>query len=402
MKGLPRSKLRCATWSQLSSAFRVPFTTTKEHHVLLVSEPSIGESEKAALAAVIDSNWITMGGRVEAFEHAFAKGYRANDAVAVSSCTAGLHLVMQALDIGPGDEVLVPSMSFVATANCVLYTEATPVFVDVVSLELPLIDLADANRKLTRRTRAVIVMHYAGYMVDADAWRCFANRNGLCLIEDSAHAVGPERGPVFGDAAVFSFYGNKNMTTAEGGMVIAPDSRVEERIRRARGHGMTSGTAERLHNGIPTYDVTMLGFNYRMTELNAAIGLVQLERLQEWNRKREDLTRTYRRYLSRYCPLVSMPFPEPHPSTHHILPVLLPPTADRTTVMLRMRDWGIQTTFHYPPIHHFSYYRDRFPGVRLPVTEAFAARELTLPLHPKLTEEQVETVVSSLAAALFP
>ena len=369
--------------------------------MLLVSEPSIGESEKTALADVIDSNWITMGGRVEAFERAFARDYGVSDAVAVNSCTAGLHLALDALDIGPGDEVLVPSMSFVATANCVLYTGATPVFVDVVSTELPLIDLADANRKLTRRTRAVIVMHYAGYMVDADAWRRFANRNNLHLIEDSAHAVGSERGPVFGDAAVFSFYGNKNMTTAEGGMVIALNGQVEERIRRSRGHGMTSGTAERLHSRTPTYDVTMLGFNYRMTELNAAIGLVQLKRLPEWNRKRQDLTRIYRRHLSRYCPAVLLPFPEPRPSTHHILPVLLPASADRAAVMLRLRDAGIQTTFHYPPIHHLSYYRDRFPGVCLPATEAFAAGELTLPLHPKLTEEQVEQVVGFLAAALI-
>jgi dTDP-4-amino-4,6-dideoxygalactose transaminase len=368
--------------------------------MLLVSEPTVGVGEKLALAEVIDSNWITMGGRVEAFERAFSAQHQAEDAVAVNSCTAGLHLALQALGIGPGDEVLVPSLSFVATANCALYCGATPVFVDVEAADLPLISLNDATARLSPRTRAVIVMHYAGYMVDAQAWRSFADAHGLFLIEDSAHAVGPGRGPVFGDVAAFSFYGNKNMTTAEGGMVIAPDPDLLERVRRARGHGMTSGTAERLHSRVPTYDVTMLGFNYRMTELNAAIGLVQLRQLDAWNAQRERLTRAYRRHLSRRCPDVSVPFPVPLASTYHILPALLPAHADRAVVMDRMRSAGIQTTFHYPPIHQLSYYRDRFPAVVLPHTEAFAARELTLPLHPRLSEPQVEEIVGSLVAAL--
>jgi dTDP-4-amino-4,6-dideoxygalactose transaminase len=368
--------------------------------MLLVSEPNVGNDEKSALTEVIDSNWITMGGQVEAFERAFAEKHQAAAAVAVNSCTAGLHAALQALGIGPGDEVLVPSLSFVATANCVLYVGATPVFVDIETIDLPLISLEDAAAKITERTRAVIIMHYAGYMADGIAWRHFADRHRLALVEDSAHAVGLVRGPVFGDAAVFSFYGNKNMTTAEGGMVIAPDPAIGRAIRGARGHGMTSGTAERLHSRQPTYDVTMLGFNYRMSELNAAVGLVQLRRLDSWNRQRERIARAYRRRLSQQCPTVVVPFPEPRPSAFHILPVLLPEAADRGAVMERMRDAGIQTTFHYPPIHKLSYYRDRFPASDLARTEAFAQRELTLPLHPKLTELDVEQVAGSLAAAL--
>lgn len=368
--------------------------------MLLVSEPSIGSEEKLALAEVIDSNWITMGRRVEAFERAFAEVHGASDAVAVNSCTAGLHLALEGVGAGPGDEVLVPSLSFVATANCALYTGATPVFVDVEAADRPLIDLDDAARKVTPRTKAVIIMHYAGYTAERARWRAFADRNGLALIEDSAHAVGPGRGSVFGDVGVFSFYGNKNMTTAEGGMVIAPDADLLQRIRRARGHGMTSGTAERLHSREPSYDVTMLGFNYRMTELNAAIGLVQLRHLEEWNGRREKLTRAYRRQLSWHCPTVAVPFSELRASTYHILPALLPEGTDRGAVMSRLRDDGIQTTFHYPPIHRLSYYRERFPSVSLPKTDAFAARELTLPLHPKMTELQVEQVAGALAAAL--
>ena len=165
--------------------------------MLLVAEPSLGEDEKAALAEVVDSGWITMGDRVRSFERAFADEHHAADAVAVSSCTAGLHLAMQALEIGPGDEVLVPSLTFLATVNSVLYAGATPVFIDVESLDEPLISCADAAAKCTARTKAVVVMHYAGYLADGDVWRDFANTRGLHLIEDAAHAAGLDRPSVF-------------------------------------------------------------------------------------------------------------------------------------------------------------------------------------------------------------
>ena len=222
--------------------------------MLLVSDISVGDDEKNALAKVIDSQWLTMGNRVRAFELAFAAVHNVDDAVAVSSCTAGLHLALAAMEIGPGDEVLVPSLSFVATANAVVYAGATPVFVDVQSLNAPLISLADAAAKLTPKTRAVIVMHYAGHLVDGAAWCEFARQHGLVLIEDSAHAVGAGRLPIFGDLAVFSFYGNKNMTTAEGGMVVARRPEVLARVRLARSHGMTTSAVDRLL-GHAMYDV---------------------------------------------------------------------------------------------------------------------------------------------------
>jgi dTDP-4-amino-4,6-dideoxygalactose transaminase len=368
--------------------------------MLLVSEPSLGDEEKAALADVVDSGWITMGDRVRVFEQAFAKEHRVADAVAVSSCTAGLHLVMQALGIGPGDEVLVPSLSFVATANSVLYVGATPRFVDIEALDVPLISCADAVAKCTARTKAVIVMHYAGYLVDGAAWRDFACDRGLLLIEDAAHAAGLDRPGIFGDAAVFSFFGNKNMTTAEGGMIVASDSDMLERMRQMRSHGMTSTTVQRLCGRAATYDVTMLGYNYRMDELRAAVGLVQLRSLGRWNEKRRALTRVYQRLLAAHCPEVLLPFTQPRASSYHILPVLLPKNVDRQIVADRMREMGVQTSVHYPPIHGFSWYQDRFPSIHLPLTEEFSRRELTLPLHPKLDEGQMDTVVRALAAAL--
>lgn len=373
--------------------------------MLLVSEPNLGDDEKAALAEVIESNWITMGERVRAFELAFAEAHGAMDAVAVNSCTAGLHLALEALGIGPGDEVLVPSLSFVATANCVLYCGATPVFVDIESLDEPVLARSEAADKCNSRTRAVVVMHYAGAVVDGPAWRDFADRRGLALIEDSAHAVGAERGEIFGDAAVFSFYGNKNMTTGEGGMVIAPDPDVMDRVRHARGHGLTSSTIQRLAQRAAMYDVTMLGYNYRMTELSAAIGLVQLRKLPAWNSKRGSLTAAYRAVMERLCPEVIIPFSgqrnsSQRKSSHHILPAILPCGANPMAAMAALRDDGIQTSMHYPPIHSLAFYKERFPGVRLPLTEDFAARELTLPLHPKMEPSDVECVVGSLARHL--
>ena len=219
------------------------------------------------------------------------------EAVAVNSCTAGLHLCLKALGIGPGDEVLVPSLTFTATVNAIMYCGAQPVFVDIEDSETPHISLDKAQAACTENTKAVIVMHYGGYLAEMLAWRGFADRNGLYLIEDAAHA--PAVGDVgsFSDASAFSFFTNKNMTTSEGGMVMAKDPAVLQRVRGMRSHGMTSGTLDRHKGHAYSYDVTMLGYNYRMAELNAALGLVQLPRLTEWNARRKVLSDYYREIL---------------------------------------------------------------------------------------------------------
>ena len=368
--------------------------------MLLVAEPTLGEEEKAALAAVIDAGWITMGDRVRAFEKAFAETQGVPDSAAVSSATAGLHLALAALGVGPGDEVLVPAATFVATANVVLHVGATPVFVDIDDAALPLMSLEDAAAKLTGRTRAVILVDYAGYLPDRDRWRAFAQERGLLLIEDAAHAAGVAGAGTIGDAGVFSFYGNKNMTTAEGGAVITRDAAVLERVRNLRGHGMTTSTQQRLSGHASGYDVVAPGFNYRMDELRAAIGLVQLAKLPGWNATRKDLTDAYRARLAADCPEITVPFAEPRASAHHIMPVLLPAGVDRQRLADALRADGVQTSVHYAPLHHFTYYRERFPGVSLPRTEEFARRELTLPLHPKMDEADVATVTGALARAL--
>ena len=368
--------------------------------MLLVSEPILGTEEKAALAAVIESGWITMGDRVREFEQAFALLHQAEDSIAVGSCTAALHLILHALGLGPGDEVLVPSLTFVATANSVLYVGARPVFVDIESPEIPLMSLDEAEAKCTARTKAVILVHFGGYLADRDAWQAFARRKNLLLIEDAAHAPGITAAGTFGEAAAFSFYGNKNMTTGEGGAIIARDRLLRESVRLARSHGMTSGTRQRLDSRSPEYDVTMLGFNYRMDELRAAIGLAQLRKLTGWNDSRRRISLHYRQLIAEHCPSVIVPFANPWPSAHHLMPVVLPPGIGRQSVIDGLRNDGVQTTIHYPPVHRMTFYREICPGFALPRTDAFARRELTLPLHPRMTPATVELVVNSLAAAL--
>ena len=368
--------------------------------MLLVSEPVLGPDEEAAVAAVIQSGWVTMGDRVREFEQAFARLHGAEDSIAVSSCTAALHLILHALGIGRGDEVLVPSLTFVATANSVLYAGGRPVFVDVESPANPLMSLDEAEAKCTAKSKAVILVHFGGYLADRDAWRSFARRKGLLLIEDAAHAPGLPAAGTFGDAAAFSFYGNKNMTTAEGGAIIARDASLRETIRQARSHGMTSGTRQRLDSRSPDYDVTMLGFNYRMDELRAAVGLAQLKRLKEWNEVRRHLSRCYRQLIAERCPSVMVPFADAWPSAHHLMPVVLPIAISRQAVIDELRNRGIQTTVHYPPVHRLTFYNDLYPDSDLPRTEEFAGRELTLPLHPRMSPANVELVVDTLSAAV--
>ncbi len=363
-----------------------------------LAEPVLGREETQAVVDVLESGWITMGSKVVAFEKAFADLHHCPQALAVSTCTAALHLALRALGIGPRRKVLVPSMTFVATVAPVLYVGATPVFVDIVAPSIPHMDLEHAESLVDGDTAAVIIMHYGGYIIDVEPWRRFADKHGLALIEDAAHALaGKERWDV-ADAAVFSFFANKNITTAEGGILLAREQAVLDKARNLRGHAMTTGTLDRDKGHAFSYDVLDVGYNYRIDEIRAALGLAQLERLPQMQCKRKELLSLYRALLRNRGLERMLLFDDSWPCACHIMPVLLDEGQDREALMPRMRELGIQTSIHYPCVHKFTAYDGKYGGPPLPRTEAFARRELSLPLHPNLSREDVVRVVDGLLA----
>lgn len=365
-----------------------------------LSETILGKEEVNAVCAVIDSGWLTMGDQVMMFERSFAELHGVAEAVAVNSCTAALHLALRSLEIGPGDEVLVPSLSFVATTNAVLYVGASPVFVDIESLDQPHISVSEAEKKITVKTKAVIIMHYGGYVADMSKWRAFCDDFKITLIEDAAHSPAAEGVGQTSDASAFSFFSNKNMSTAEGGMLLSRDSEVIRKARRLRAHGMSSDTLTRHKGHAFSYDVNQLGYNYRMDEIRAAIGLAQLTKLKKWNTKRNEISKIYRELLENGRLGVRIPFDEKHNSTAHLMPIILPQRTERNKLMQSLKEDGIQSSIHYPPIHQFTYYREKFPNITLSITEEFCRRELTMPLHPLLTVDDVQYIVDALERAL--
>lgn len=372
-----------------------------------LSDINFDDVEKQVVLDVLESRWLSMGGITEAFESEFAAFTGARHCIAVTNATAALHLACLAVGLGPGDEVLLPSLTFVATANAVRYTGATPVFVDIESLSWLNISPRAIEASITERARAILVVHYAGFPCDMPAILEIAQRHGLRVIEDAAHAIGAQMNGralgTWGDIGCFSFFSNKNMTTGEGGMLATDDKSLAERLRILRSHGMTSLSWDRHRGHASTYDVVDLGYNYRIDELRSALGRAQLKKLPRGNARRRELTILYRELLAEFTPTVLIPFQEMRgASSYHIMPVLLPPRVDRFQFMEEMKARGIQTSIHYPPVHHFELYRQTTPAdcTDLTVTETAAAREVTLPLYPTMKDEQVEWVVQAVQESL--
>ncbi len=366
-------------------------------------ELELGEEEIRAVESVLRSRWLTMGDRIQEFERAFASFTGSRHAFAVSNCTAALHLANMALGIGPGDEVIVPSLTFVATANAIRYVGAKPVFAEVISETDWTISPTDIERKITPHTRAISVVHYAGFPCDMEAIRAIADKHGLAVIEDCAHSPGATLDNralgTLGDVGCFSFFSNKNMTTGEGGMIVTDRDDLAAAFRGLRSHGMTTMTLDRHKGHAFTYDVTALGYNYRMTEMHAAMGIEQLKRLPGWNALRSECVAWYREALAG-LPGIIVPFIKHRgTSAFHIMPILLPAGVERQAVMESLRARGIQTSIHYRPIHTFSAFANE-PAPGMDLTETIGARALTLPLFPAMTRAQVETVVAGLRAAL--
>jgi dTDP-4-amino-4,6-dideoxygalactose transaminase len=369
-----------------------------------LSDIDFGPEETAAVLNVLESRWLTMGGVTQAFESEFSAYVGVKHSLAVTNCTAALHMACLAIGLGPGDEVILPALTFVATANAVRYTGATPVFADVTS-ELNLNISPDSiEQHITSRTRAIIPVHYGGYPCDMPRIMEIARKHKLFVIEDDAHAIGSEldgrKLGNWGDIGCFSFFSNKNMTTGEGGMLTTNDDDFAEKLRLVRSHGMTSLTWDRHKGHAWSYDVVDLGYNYRIDEIRAALGRVQLGKLDVNNARRRSLTQQYRKALQNLTPEITVPFGN-HPgiSSAHIMPVLLPAGTDRTRFMESMKAHGIQTSIHYPPIHHFTAYQ-KITNSLLPITENLAEREVTLPLYPALSDADVVLVTKTILEVL--
>ena len=366
-----------------------------------------GPQEEAAVQQVLHGRWLSMGEETRKFEQEFADFIGAKYAIAVTNATAALHLACLVLGLKPGDEVVLPSLTFVATANAVRYVGAVPVFADIEGLDWLTISPTAIEGCITDRTRAVLVMHYAGYACDMPAIMEIARRHDLAVIEDSAHAIGSEldgrRLGTWGQIGCFSFFSNKNMTTGEGGMLTTDDDALAEHLRILRSHGMTSLTWDRHQGRAWSYDVVDLGYNYRIDEIRSALGRVQLRKVAANNQRREALTALYRDLLAELAPAVQLPFAGIRgTSCYHILPVLLPEGVDRIRFMETMKTRGVQTSIHYPPVHQFQAYRGAATSTRhaLPLTEVAASREVTLPLYPGMQDADVEWVVDSVKQAL--
>lgn len=370
---------------------------------MTLADTVIGDEEIEAVSRVLRSGWLSSGPEVAAFEAEFAAALGVSRATAVSSGTAALHLALLALGVGPDDEVIVPSLTFVASASTVVLAGARPVFCDIRSESDLTLDPDHVARLLTPRTRAIVAMHYGGWSADLPALRDLADEAGVALVEDAAHApilAGPGgmRGTV-ADVGCFSFFATKNLTTGEGGMVVARDPDLLDRARLLRSHAMTVGW-DRQKGRIGSYDVVDFGLNYRLTEVAAAIGRVQLTRLGTDRASRGAVDASYRRSLAA-LPLRT-PFDATLPSAHHLFPVILAPGADRDRVQRMLAEARVQTSVHFPPVHLFSAYRRRFGTGEgdLPRTEHIASRLLSLPLHANLMAADVELVVEALGRAL--
>ncbi len=358
------------------------------------------EDEERAVLETIRSKWISSGPKTIELEDKFAKMLDAEYAVAVTNSTAALHLAMVLNGVGKGDEVICPSLTFVATANAVRYVGANPVFADIVGYEDLTIDPEDIERRITSKTKAIMVMHYGGNACDMERIMDLAKRHDLRVIEDACHAPlseykGSKLG-TFGDVGTFSFFSNKNISTGEGGMLVTNSEENYKKAKLLRSHGMTTMSFERAKGHSASYDVVELGYNYRIDDLRASLAIVQLDKLKDDLEKREKVRRQYFLELDNnddiYIPFRS----REEFSSNYIFPIVLKNSTceKRNNVRDKLAEYGIQTSVHYPAVHRFSIYENYFTD--LPKTDYVSENLITLPMYSNLTQEQVRYVVRSL------
>lgn len=369
---------------------------------------SIDENDIRAVLSVLRSDWLTTGPKIPEFEEEFAARVGAKYAVTFSSGTAALHAAAFAAGLTAGDEVITTPMTFAASANCVLYQGGTPIFADVCRDTLNLDpDLVAA--RITRRTKAIIAVDYAGHPADLNSIRALAERHGLVFIEDACHALGAEYHDhaigSYADMTVFSFHPVKHVTTGEGGMVTTSNSATADTLRLFRNHGLSSEARQRQRGAQWQYDMVLLGFNYRLSDLACALGLEQLKRLNTNLERRRDIAMLYDNAL-RHLEAVQRPSvrQDVNPAWH-LYPIRLnleKLQATREQILCALRAENIGVNVHYPPVHRLRYYRDRFGflGGELPVAEDAYDRLISLPMFHGMSDEDVNDVVRALRKVL--
>jgi dTDP-4-amino-4,6-dideoxygalactose transaminase len=367
--------------------------------------PFIGKEEIRAVTETLESGWITTGPKTRCFEDAFARFIGVSHALAVSSCTAALHLCLEATRLREGDEVLVPTLTFAATAAVVAYFKAKPVLVDVDPLHFNL-SLEHARRKITPKTRAIIPVHFGGHPCPMDSILDVAAARGLTVIEDAAHAIpAKHKGQNIGSLSpmtAFSFYATKTLTTGEGGMVTTNDESLADRVGLMRLHGMSRGAWKRYTaKGTWRYEITEAGYKYNLTDPQAALGLVQLSKCEEMWRRRVEIAREYDKGLSSLEVYRTPQVSQDVQHAWHLYVVLVEPLAlgiHRDQVIEELRQRGVGTSVHFIPLHLQPYYQRTWgyrPG-EFPVAEDYFDRCISLPIYPGMTDEDIHQVIEAL------
>jgi perosamine synthetase len=381
-------------------------SSVSTHMNIPITKPMFGEEEERAVVEVLRSGWVVQGPKVAAFERLVADYVGVPEAVATSSCTTALHLALVLHRIGPGDEVIVPSFTFIATANVVLYAGATPVFVDIDPQTYNL-DPDSVEAAITSRTKAIMPVHQIGLAADMDRLNAVAQRHGLAVIEDAAPALGAtykgKRVGGLGNPTCLSFHPRKVITAGEGGMLLTADQALANRARILRTHGMSLSDLQRHHaTSVAIEAYHDLGYNYRMSDLHAAVGIEQMQRLDFMLRRRQQLAGRYdEAFADLDC--VQLPFSsddQPHSYQSYILQLRPQAPKPREQVMQEMLEAGVATRRGVMAIHLEPYYRQRFPQVKLPVTEAAAQSTLLLPIYATMTDVEQEYVIEHLLRTL--
>ncbi len=365
-------------------------------------ELNFGEEEEQEVIKTLKTKWISMGPKCAELERQFAELLEVKYACAVTNCTAALHLACLALGIGAGDEVICPSLTFVATVNCIRYTGAIPVFADVYGNDNLCMDADKIELLITDKTKAIIPMHYAGFPCDMDKIMEIAQKHDLYVIEDACHgpmsAYKEKKLGTVGDMGCFSFFSNKNISTGEGGMIVTDHEDLYNQIKLMRSHGMTTMSFQRASGHATNYDVVSLGYNYRMDDIRASLGIVQLNKLKGDLERRAEVRRWYIKYLSAIeGESICIPFKDNEEFvSNYIFPIVLNHSTveKRDFIRAALHNRGIQTSIHYPAVHRFLAY-EKFSR-KLPNTEYISDNEITLPIYGMLKKEQVIYICQEL------